>query len=99
MDCRQYRALASLCWVVSLALLSATAIAQANLLTDLGPVSGVGINNSGLVALSSGIYSNGTVTPLGMLPGDTTNVVPNAINASGQVAGNSILPTVSSEET
>jgi hypothetical protein len=86
MDCRPYRALASL--------VSATAIAQANLLTDLGPVSGVGINNSGLVALSSGIYSNGTATPLGMLPGDTTNVVPNAINATGQVAGNSTLSTV-----
>ena len=98
MLCRTRAALAIISWAAGLALGPAVADAQANLI-DLGTASGVGINNAGQVALSSGIYSNGTVVPLGMLPGDTTNVVPNAINASGQVAGNSILPAVSSEET
>jgi probable HAF family extracellular repeat protein len=99
MICRPLGALATVCLIAGLALRSTAALAQANLLTDLGTGAGFGINNSGQIALSAGIYNNGTVTPLGMLPGDTTNVVPNAINASGQVAGNSILPTVPSEET
>jgi len=81
------------------ALLAASFGANAQaLLNDLGPVSAAGINNNAQAALSSGIYSNGTVTPLGILPGNTTNVIANAINASGQVAGNSTLPTFSTLE-
>jgi probable HAF family extracellular repeat protein len=56
-------------------------------LTDLGEATGYAINNAGQVVLSSGIYSNGTVTPLPALPGQTTPAVGAAINASGQVAG------------
>jgi len=102
MNCRTLGVQATVCFIVGFALRSTAANAQANPLTDLGTGSGFGINNSGQVALSSGIYSNGTVTPLGILPGNTTNVIPNAINASGQVAGNSTLPSmiiVPGEET
>jgi probable HAF family extracellular repeat protein len=91
MSGRPLEVLATICSVAGLSLGSTAAIAQANLLNDLGTGSAVGINNSGQVALSSGIYSNGTVTPLGILPGDTKNVIPNAINASGQVAGNAFV--------
>jgi probable HAF family extracellular repeat protein len=94
MICRTLRVLANVCAIVGFILRSAVALAQANLLTDLGTGTGVGINSSGQVALSSGIYSNGTVTSLGILPGNTMNVVPNAINATGQVAGNSTLPSM-----
>jgi probable HAF family extracellular repeat protein len=55
-------------------------------LVDLGSATGYAINNAGQVALSTGIYSNGAVTPLPALPGYTTPVTPFAINASGQVA-------------
>jgi probable HAF family extracellular repeat protein len=56
-------------------------------LVDLGLATGYAINNAGQVALSTGIYSNGTVTPLPVLSGTTTPATPYAINASGQVAG------------
>jgi probable HAF family extracellular repeat protein len=93
MDCRPLcRVLVIVGAAAGSAFLQAPALAQANLLRDLGTVAGIGINNAGQVALSSGIYNNGVVTPLGILPGDTSNVVPNAINASGQVAGNTNLP-------
>jgi hypothetical protein len=60
-------------------------------LVDLGVATGYAINNAGQVALSTGIYSNGAVTPLPALPGSTTPATPLAINASGQVAGAAIL--------
>ena len=70
---------------VAFAMLPLLARAQ---LTDLGEATGYALNNSGQVVLSTGIYSNGTVTPLPALPGQTTPAVGVAINASGQVAGN-----------
>src|SRR5579859_2335758 len=99
MNYRMLGVLATVCLIAGFALRSTPAIAQANPLTDLGTGSGFGINNSGQVAVSSGIYHNGTVTPLGILPGDTTNVVPIAINATGQVAGTTTLPTIPQFET
>jgi probable HAF family extracellular repeat protein len=66
---------------------SSTARAQASNLIDLGVTTGYALNDSGQVALASGIYSNGVVTALPALPGSTTPATPLAINASGQVAG------------
>jgi probable HAF family extracellular repeat protein len=66
-------------------------LAQAQLV-DLGVATGYAINNAGQVALSTGIYSNGTVTALPALPGSTTPATPQAINASGQVAGYAPFP-------
>jgi probable HAF family extracellular repeat protein len=63
-------------------------------LVDLGVATGYAINNSGQVALSTGIYSNGTVTGLSALPGTTTPATAQAINASGQVAGYALSPDV-----
>jgi hypothetical protein len=60
------------------------AAAQTNLV-DLGAATGYAINNAGQVALSTGIYSGGTVTPLPALPGSTAPAVPYAINASGPI--------------
>jgi hypothetical protein len=65
------------------------AAAQAPLV-DLGVATGYAINNAGQVVLSTGIYSNGTVTPLPALPGQTTPAVGAAINASGQIAGSAL---------
>jgi hypothetical protein len=62
------------------------AAAQAPLV-DLGVATGYAINNAGQVVLSTGIYSNGTTTPLPALPGQTAPATGAAINASGQVAG------------
>ena len=69
--------------LMALGILPQAAQAQ---LVDLGAATGYAINNAGQVALSTGIYGNGAVTPLPALPGDTTPVTPFAINASGQVA-------------
>ena len=68
------------CWGAGLALGSAIAGAQ-NLLTDLGPGTATGINNSGQVVLLNGIWTNGVVTAF------PTGFTGNAINSSGQVAG------------
>jgi probable HAF family extracellular repeat protein len=73
---------------VAMALITESAGAQTSALVDLGVGTGYGINNSGQVILSSGLYSNGTVTPLPPLPGTTTPAVGIAINDSGLVAGN-----------
>jgi uncharacterized membrane protein len=68
--------------VIGLTLGSETANAQTNYLTDLGAVApGLGINNSGEVVLQNYIYSHGTLTAF---PSGFTG---NAINASGEVAG------------
>ena len=61
-------------------------VAQAQLV-DLGVATGYAINNAGQVVLSTGIYTNGTVTALPALPGQTTPAVGAAINATGQVVG------------
>src|SRR5580698_827335 len=61
-------------------------LARAQLI-DLGEASGYALNNAGQVVLSTGIYSNGTTTPLPALPGQTAPATGAAINASGQVAG------------
>jgi probable HAF family extracellular repeat protein len=83
MYCRLLEVTASVCIAAGLSLGPATSIAQASLLTDLGAgSSAVGINNSGQVLLSSGIYINGTVT---VFPASFTGAA--AINASGVVAG------------
>jgi probable HAF family extracellular repeat protein len=79
MNCRQLGVLLTASWIVGFR--PATAIAQVNLLTDLGAGSGFGINNSGQVVLSSGTYSNGVLTPF------PTGFVGDAINSSGEVAG------------
>ena len=63
-----------------LALGLVTANAQ-NLLTDLGPGTAYGINNGGQVALSSGVYSGGSVIAY---PATFTGF---AINSTGGVAG------------
>ena len=62
--------------------------AQGSALVDLGVGTGYGLNNNGQVILSTGLYSNGTVTPLPALPGTTAPAVGIAINDSGLVAGN-----------
>jgi hypothetical protein len=75
--------------VTLLASAGTTAIAQTNLLVDLGDGPGVGINNSGQVALVHSLYNNGTLTPY-PTGNDGVSVVAftgAAINASGQVAG------------
>src|SRR5208337_5435277 len=74
---------ATICITAGLALVSAAANTQ-NLLTDLGPGTAYGINDSGQVVLSSGIWSNGTVTAF------PTGFTGTAINASGQVAGSQV---------
>jgi probable HAF family extracellular repeat protein len=79
MNCRQLGVLFAACWIVGFG--PATAIAQVNLLTDLGAGSGFGINNSGQVVLSSGTYSSGVLTPF------PTGFVGDAINSNGEVAG------------
>jgi HYDIN/CFA65/VesB family protein len=80
MRCGPLRAFATICYGAGFALGSANANAQ-NLLTDLGPVMAFGLNNSGQVVLSHGIWSTGAVT---LFP---TNFTGAAINASGQIAG------------
>jgi probable HAF family extracellular repeat protein len=65
--------------IAGLAIGSQSAGAQSNFLTDLGAGFGFGLNDSGQAVLSTGLYSKGAVTPLGMSG--------YAINASGQVAG------------
>ncbi|HET9389094.1 MAG TPA: choice-of-anchor D domain-containing protein [Steroidobacteraceae bacterium] len=67
--------------VAALAASPLPAAAQANLLTDIGPYTAVGINNAHHVGLEQGIYANGTVTPF---PAGFTGA---AINASDEVAG------------
>jgi hypothetical protein len=67
-------------------------LAQAQLV-DLGATTGYALNNSGVVALASGLYSNGTVTALPALPGWTTPATPLALNASGQAAGSAVPAT------
>ncbi|HXI38356.1 MAG TPA: hypothetical protein VNH83_00185, partial [Bryobacteraceae bacterium] len=69
--------------VAGLAIGAASANAQSNSLIDLGVGFGWGLNDSGQAILSSGLYSNGVVTPLGMFG--------YAINASGQVAGQTLV--------
>ena len=74
-------------FVLMVTILPASAGAQASDLVDLGVAIGYAINNAGQVVLSTGIYSNGTTTPLPALPGQTTPATGAAINATGQVAG------------
>jgi probable HAF family extracellular repeat protein len=81
MYCRLPVALATVCIFSAGLSLGAAASAQANLLVDLGTVEGVGINNGGEVALTTGIYSNGTFTAF------PTNFTGLAINANGLVVG------------
>jgi len=85
MYCRPLGVIAAICWAAGLTLGSA-ANAQ-NLLTDLGVATGYAINNTGQVALSSGIYSKGTVAPLPALPNQISAGPPLAINANGDAAG------------
>ena len=80
MDCRLLRLIAKVCWIPVLAVGSAATSAQTPL-TDLGPGSAYGINNSGQVVLSNGIWTNGTVTAF------PTGFTGAAINSSAQVAG------------
>jgi len=81
------------CWVVGLTLATAAANAQSPL-TDLGVGTAYAINNSGQVALDKGIYSTGTITPLPALPGGSSPATALTINASGQVAGSAISPSI-----
>jgi probable HAF family extracellular repeat protein len=72
--------IATLCCAAGLTLAPLGACAQ-NFLTDLGTGSASGLNNSGQVVLSNGIWSNGTVTAF------PTGFLGKAINAQGDVAG------------
>jgi probable HAF family extracellular repeat protein len=93
MYCRLLGAVASICMASGMELRSTAANAQ-NLLTDLGVATGHAINNNGQVALDQGIYSNGTITPLPALPGQTTPASALAINAAGQVAGSAVTQVI-----
>ena len=64
--------------------------AAAQSITDLGTLLPAAINASGQIVGGSILYSNGVVTNLGALPGDTLSQA-TAINASGQVAGLSYI--------
>jgi probable HAF family extracellular repeat protein len=78
---RAFMRLSAICCIFGLGAGLPTANAQ-NLLTDLGPGSAYGINKSGQVVLSNGIWSNGAFSAF---PSGFTGA---AINASGEVAGN-----------
>jgi hypothetical protein len=82
---------AGVVFALGLAFAPADSDAQTNLV-DLGNQSGtgvpVGLNNSGQIAFTTGLYSNGTLTPLGALPRSNINAVATGINAAGQVVGN-----------
>ncbi len=97
MDCRIPKMFAVVWCAVVSTLGLASAQAQ-NLITDLGVATGYAINNSGQAALSSGIFSNGTVTPLPALSGETTPATPIAINASGQASGFAISPNIDGDD-
>jgi len=64
-----------------LSLVSCLRAEAQNYLVDLGPGTGVAINNSGQVALENSFYSNGTLTPL---PSGMTAA---GINNNGAVVG------------
>ena len=86
MSSRPLGVISGICWFVGLTFGWSTANAQVGALIDLGPVTdgfgeAAGINNSGQVLLSSGIYSNGVITPL------PSNMLGIAIDANGDVAG------------
>jgi probable HAF family extracellular repeat protein len=79
---------------LAIVILPLKTFAQTPPLVDIGATAGNGINNAGQVALDSGIYSNGTITPLPTLPGSSTPALPLAINASGQAAGTGSGPNI-----
>jgi probable HAF family extracellular repeat protein len=81
-------------FVLALTGVPASANAQANSLADLGVGIGYAVNDNGQVAIAQGIYSNGTVTPLPALPGQTTPASPAAINATGQTAGSALTQVI-----
>jgi probable HAF family extracellular repeat protein len=85
---RTSRSIMILCIVVLGLFAGPPVDAQSSALVDLGVGTGYGLNNNGQVILSTGLYSNGTVTPLPALPGTTAPAVGIAINDSGLVAGN-----------
>jgi probable HAF family extracellular repeat protein len=87
MERRPRSALTTLHFVAGFALLSTIANAQ-NLLTDIGPGTAFGINNSGQVVLQNGLYSNGTVTAF------PTGFTGSAINGGGVVAGGLTGPNI-----
>ena len=78
---------AALCCVAGLILGQATATGQ-SLLTDLGPGTAMGLNDSGQVVLQNGVWSAGTIT---LFPTDFTGT---AINSSGMVAGGLTGPNI-----
>ena len=90
MPCKVIQA-AGVVFALGLAFAPTDSDAQTNLV-DLGIQSGTGVpvalNNSGQIAFTTGLYSNGTLTPLGALPGSNINAVATGINAAGQVIGN-----------
>jgi probable HAF family extracellular repeat protein len=90
MPCKVIRA-AGAVFALSLAFAPMDSDAQTNLV-DLGKQTGTGapvaLNNSGQIAFTTGLYSNGTLTPLGALPGSNINAVATGINAVGQLIGN-----------
>ena len=55
-----------------LLLIPAYAAGQSPQLTDLGITQGRGLNNVGQAILSTGLYANGTATPIPGLPTGTT---------------------------
>jgi probable HAF family extracellular repeat protein len=79
--------------ILAFAALGIVPVAAQAQLVDLGVATGYAINNAGQVVLSTGIYNNGTITPLPTLPGQTTPALGVAINATGQVAGSAGIST------
>jgi len=75
-----------------LLLIPAYAAGQSRQLTDLGIAQGRGLNNVGQAILSTGLYANGTVTPIPGLPTGTTASSGVAINDAGDVVGTANLP-------
>jgi probable HAF family extracellular repeat protein len=90
MPCKVMGVADACCVAICLAFAPLDSGAQTNII-DLGKQSDtggpVGLNDSGQIAFTTGLYSNGTLTPLGALPG-IGNAVASGINASGQVIGN-----------
>jgi probable HAF family extracellular repeat protein len=83
--------IAAVCAAVGLAITPLCVHAQTNMV-DLGNTASTGapvaINNAGQIAFSTGLYSNGTLTPLGTLPGASVNAIAAGINSAGVIVGN-----------
>src|ERR1700680_2146873 len=78
--------------MAALGLEPTSANAQANNFIDLGVATGYALNNAGQVAVTTGIYANGSTTPLPALPNQISAGPPLAINSNGDAAGSATIP-------